>query len=410
MLIFVTKYFMKYILILLFIFWFSSCDKVEDKSLFSEEDKSFLEWDFLENKSWKDYILDEKWDNIDKDLNIWDDFFEWVELEIEDDTLWASILNWVSMDWNYFNETNWIDLHKVTWSIDFWEWVISTWALVWKTLNPAYWDKINWLKIAFANSNISWIFDSISFWWYWMENISVSNWKTQFDIYFDWKEASWRSLVLKKIFTSNENFLTQAKLSQDKKVWKKYVSAKIHTKVVSQVAENEDWGLLFNWPCLASDFTFIEDDFKNSSEVFSSDFYEKNIWTWYLLSDFVSNPELARTSSWINLSLNWIPWLWNWNVKWAWLCVFNDTYNFVKSGAVWSQCWEWESKKDVWRLVLRPHKDSFCTQAASIKEELNYPEYACNIAISKKWILADIQKYFWWDKFDLEWENYTCWE
>lgn len=385
----------------------SSCEKSEInkndiKGLFIEnDDLEILEWEFLEEKN------KNTWEVIFESSG---DFFDWAEFEdVFENNLWASILwAWeVSMDWNYFNISTWLDLHKVTWYIDF---VGDPVEIQWKdySLNPSYWDKINWLKVAFANSRTSWIFDSIAFQWYWMENISIINWKTRFDIYFDWDDKTKRAYILKNIFTSQENFYTQAKFSQEKKNWDSYVSAKIHTLVVNQVAKNEDWWLLFNWPCLKSDFTHDKNLFKNSDEVFPSDFYEDTN-TWYL----------------INSDFDWVD-QWK-NFEWA-KCALNDTYNSLKLNVIWSQCYEWDDswlwKKDVWRIVFRPRIDSFCTQAASIDEELNYPKYACNILTWKTLNTPDeiIQEYFWTDIVNLSWSdvnqisawlnelNYTCWE
>lgn len=394
----------------------SSCEKNEDKNLFSEENNEIINWDFLEEEiSFSGSIsnfdsISNSGSNIldENELEVfpeWEDFFEWAEFESENTNLWASIFDWVSMDWNYFKETEWVDLYKVTWYIDFWE-SSSTFLINWEeiqiSLNPWISDKITWLKIAFAdsNQNYNWIFNSISYWWYWMENIWVSNWKTRFDIYFDWIEGSTRSEILKKIFTSKGDFLAQIKMVENKKIWNSYIPFKIQTKVVSQIAENEDWWLLFEWPCLTSDFTYIENDFEDIWETFSSDFYEETN-TWYFLDD---------------------SWYWDINsseniTNIVWLCAFNDTYNFNKEAVVWSQCWEWETKDDVWKLVFRLKEDSFCVQAGSIEDEEFYPDYACNIWTWKTIIDKNfnIQEYLWGDIFNLTWSSlseivYTCWE
>ena len=183
-----------------------------------------------------------------------------------------------------------------------------------------------------------------------------------------------------------------------------------------QDLSNDKWWSLLKWPCLTSDFTYFKDDFRNKDETFPKEFYEETS-TWYILDD---NWSWSTDNS-------------NNKVRINWLCAFNDTYNYVKWTVVWSQCWEWKTKNDVWRLVFRIKKWSFCTQAKTIKEEINYPKYACNIwtwkTLTDTWKI--VQEYYWWDVLYLSWSTvddpnvtngpnnifsdltslkYTCWE
>jgi hypothetical protein len=43
-------------------------------------------------------------------------------------------------------------------------------------------------------------------------------------------------------------------------------------------------------------------------------------------------------------------------------------------------------------IVFRPKATSFCVQADSIENEVNYPKYACNIE-TQKYELSYTQKY-----------------
>jgi len=385
----------------LFIFWLSSCENSKNINkyknnknldLFSEENQDILSWKFLNEKdNFWEIKENKKNKNIWLDLNLedvkWWDLFNWAEFDDEENNLWANILNnWVFWVWSVFYSETWVDLREVSGEISF-----SSWWLA-----PEYWDKILWLKIAFANNSSFWIFDSVSYWDYWMEDVSSENWKVWFKIFIDSKENSWRKSKFLDLFTKEKDFKTQIKFSELKKEWNKYTTKRIHSLVVDQVAKNEEWWTLFNWKCLTSDFTYNKDEFKDNWEIFWSNFYEKTN-TWYKIDD-----------------------LWNWDSNWVvltstWLCAFNDTYNFIKWWVVtWSQCWEWENswwwKKDVWKLVFRTGYDSFCTQTPSVKEELHYPKYACNIKTEKTWWSLDTQKYLWWDEFSLNWSKYTCWK
>lgn len=392
---------------------FSWCQK-EKQDLFSDSD--ILNWDFLETNSWSIFL-----ENEELDLKNEEDFFKWAEFESDENNLWANIIfNWTSWNWNYFKKSTWLDLWQVVWNVDFWSWTVSWWKFDWQNLN--LWDnsKLLWIKVAFKNiTNSFWIFDSISYWWYWMEKIDVQNdWSVNFSLFFDSEENTKKSRLLKDLFTEEKNFDVQAKIAQSRQSndWK-YSSLRVSTLTTFQSAKNSDWWLLFKWPCLASDFTFIKDDFA-TNEVFPEFNYEKTF-TWFILD---KNWEWDE-NNWIDLLSTWINW-----ITWTWLCAYNDTYKANKLNVVWSQCWEWKTKSDVWRLVFRPKKDSFCVQADSIENEWYHTEYACNILTEKtEWQWEIIQEYLWWDVLYLNWSSvnnpnidaifadaseihYICWE
>ncbi|MCD5382953.1 hypothetical protein LR002_02415 [Candidatus Gracilibacteria bacterium] len=347
---------------------FSGCQK-EKQDLFSDSD--ILNGDFLETNSGSIFL-----ENEELDLKNEEDFFKGAEFESDENNLGANIIfNGTSGNGNYFKKSTGLDLWQVVGNVDFGSGTVSGGKFDGQNLNLGDNSKLLGIKVAFKNiTNSFGIFDSISYGGYGMEKIDVQNdGSVNFSLFFDSEENTKKSRLLKDLFTEEKSFDVQAKIAQSRQSNDgKYSSLRVSTLTTFQSAKNSDGGLLFKWPCLASDFTFIKDDFA-TNEVFPEFNYEKTF-TGFILDkngEWDENNGIDLLSTGIN------------GITGTGLCAYNDTYKANKLNVVGSQCWEGKTKSDVGRLVFRPKKDSFCVQADSIENEWYHTEYACNILTEK---------------------------
>ena len=188
----------------------------------------FLQWCENINQEVENQNITQTW------IIIEDDFFESNEEELfnEDEyeiiedgkinqDLWANVWK-IKFEWSNFEVINVKNLYQFSWFIPSTEWTVT---INWEEYNEniEQWDTLNDFNIIIWNNDEYLIFDSVSFKFYSLENISKStiddNKNISFNIYYEWESNERKSQVLYDILNRNKDFKIKYKYSLDKHNW-----------------------------------------------------------------------------------------------------------------------------------------------------------------------------------------------
>lgn len=363
----------------------------------------------------------EVWDDPSPSIDVWNLIGNatetWTDLDIDDfktvsffedkvvNSLSADLSSWIKYEGSTYKVSTLRYLHYINWIIP---WTEETVKINWNeySKNIETDDELN----EFAISLWDLVFDSISYKALSLDDIKYVSWDKwvnwlSFMIYFDEQTKDYRANQLKKFFQNQktENFPVKFAYRTTKSDWTSIKSWKWFMEYSFKNDENT-----FKWPCLARDWTWDPNFFKDDNEDFSK-YSPTKMWfsltrEWECFSNdstiawlctkwlktIASNNKTFFSSDW-SLKEDYAIWSWStvridWIefTTWSWaLCSLFDNFTHIDA-TNWAECWaqddKWRWVNDYrWKVTFRVKKESFCVAWDSLYDEPYYPFMACNL-------------------------------